>query len=117
MLTAYPTEFPSEAIAFVIPALRGQAVNWPQAAQAGWTVVGYALGQAIPNAPAPARSTSRGKGKALTAKKAAALLEQHVSGTASANAAPDKARAMGAFPWQELVATLLPLILQWATKL
>lgn len=45
MLTAYPTEFPREAIELAIDFLRGKSVDKSKAFLAGWNLLGFALGK------------------------------------------------------------------------
>lgn len=48
MLTAYPTELPTEALTMMLDKVRGKAVETSELVRAAWCVVGYGLGKGMP---------------------------------------------------------------------
>ncbi len=51
MLIPYPNDFPSFALSVIMDRLRGKSVEWTVAVHAAWVVIGYALGNMLPNQP------------------------------------------------------------------
>jgi hypothetical protein len=97
-LTPYPTEFPPETFAIVADALRGKVPNKAAAVHTSWCVVGFGLGQALPDGPQVVGETP------MDSEAAASALEGLAAGNAQA------------FPWRMLLPVVLELIQKLINK-
>lgn len=107
MLTAYPTSFPTEAADIVIALIGGTAPNIPHAVRAGWTVMGFAAGMALPDAEMPPNVTvthAFTRHPACTRDELKSYLEAMKSDAVRLSAS--------AIPWQSILAALLALLQQ-----
>jgi len=105
-LYPYPAEAPAaEAVAIVVAALRGQPVDYKEAAHAAWQVAGYGLSKWDVHP-----MLARGDGS-LTAGEAAVVLE-----AAFVRTATEKVAGLPPIPWDVVLPALLNLILSLLTR-
>lgn len=100
MLTPYPSELPFEAVTVVIQKIRNpSSVTNAHAVHAGYHVLGYGLGQALP-------CNDVVQGVDTTSENVALMLESLST----------SAEGMKALPWGVIVSVLVQLLAQWLLK-
>ncbi|NBW13415.1 MAG: hypothetical protein EBR82_35945 [Caulobacteraceae bacterium] len=95
-LIPYPTEFPKEALAMALEAIRGDLPPTQEAAHAAWVVAGYALAQTIGGGPIVS------SGYQTDEEMLEAALQQE----------PQPGVSQGIFPWAMVAQIVIRLILE-----
>ena len=105
----YPTEFPSQEVAYLLPLLRGKKPDdLNDAVQAGWVLVGYGKKQLSGAAAGGAFKPLA----VMSAKRREAALEALEASLKVKTAAVDAK----AIPWEMVLAIAWPLIESWIKK-
>lgn len=98
VMMPYPTTVPTNALDMVIATLRGNPPPTATAIHAIWQVLGFCLGQLLPDTtPAPVQPLSHSE-----VVSHLAVLQQH--------------GVLSALPWQQIIATLLTVLGQLLGK-
>jgi hypothetical protein len=99
-----PTSFPADAVAVLLPLLRGQLPSDKTAAvTAAWNVVGFGCSQIV---PAPASSAAMAP---LTPAEVAVHLETALASHKSG----DMLASLPTLPWQSIITALTQILMQW----
>lgn len=117
---AYPDQYPYDESQLVVRRLRGDtAVGGADLAHAAWALQGFAQSQTLPLAQQMQASPGKGQGapsqgQQLTEDELADHLD-HACHLHQQGQHPHqmKAAAGGAFPWADVLTTLIPLLSQW----
>ena len=105
-LIPYPASIPPESLGLIVDALRGKP-DVPRSVHAAWHVVGYGLGQLVPD-----------PGVALAAGRVTPLTDAQAADYLAGVAAPEGAFAApaAAIPWSLVVPVVLRLIERWLSR-
>lgn len=111
MLQPYPTHIDTVAIDTVISLVRGDTTA-PKAVHAGYELLGYGLGQIIPDTdPAMMQSVEDCCKEAKLLDKDELCKELENLKSCCNPSGGMKAAAVGSFDWKSLIKTLLPIII------